>query len=373
MTFVEILGKPDQNHDKPKYMEAYIAVVEPERCGTLMKRLACDLPPKLTAASASTSENGSSRHHHVDFSHLKRVKRTIVKQTCVIKEVVDEDSAELTTLPKRRRSNADETIRLEIVLGAVSSLDAKFQDATVELQQTYDLRSIYKRSVPSRSAESEEEFKEFHSVWPIVYFANRTLECRERERQLSQEDIDMMISSMKAAIHDANEQVDGMTSKRRVGTVVVDPKTGRILARSSDERQLQTTSCGSSSNTISLNPLATSVLFAIQGVSRMERHHAMNHGMNSSTFQTGQYLCTGCDVYTTLEPTVYEAMALVHARVRRLVIGCRRRTLGNDAPGGLTDLSVHALPGTNHKYRAFVCDAESELAKACVQLRDCTK
>ena len=262
-----------------------------------------------------------------------------------------------TQSTKRRRSNGDEEIRLEIVLGAVAALDAMFQDAPDELMRTYELGKVSKSLLPSRSAESEQEHKEFQAAWPTVFFANKSAETLERLRQLSHDEISKMNSFMKAAIHDAHEQ-----DKLCIGTVIVDSTTGQVLARSSSERTLQSPAAND-------NPLATPTLLAIQAVSRLERTVATSHGIGSSTFQSGQYLCTGYDVYTTLEPTVFEAMALVHARIRRLVIGCRR----NNSLGGLTDMTVHGLPGTNHKYRVFLCELESELAKDCILLRDATR
>ena len=74
--------------------------------------------------------------------------------------------------------------------------------------------------------------------------------------------------------------------------------------------------------------------------------------MDSDSFKNGQYLCTGYDVYLSKEPGVFESMALVHSRVRR-VIFC----MSNKDDGGLggtgSAASVHELPGTNHRFRAF--------------------
>ena len=64
------------------------------------------------------------------------------------------------------------------------------------------------------------------------------------------------------------------------------------------------------------------------------------------------------DVYLTREPTAYEAMALVHSRVRRVIFGLEDTKMGG--LGGVTNNStsgikggIHCLPGTNHRYRAF--------------------
>ena len=70
------------------------------------------------------------------------------------------------------------------------------------------------------------------------------------------------------------------------------------------------------------------------------------------------------DVYLTKEPNVYEAMALVHSRVRRVVFGVRDKDMGG--LGGAANAAnrqntgIHSLPGTNHHYRVFRLDMEND-------------
>lgn len=72
------------------------------------------------------------------------------------------------------------------------------------------------------------------------------------------------------------------------------------------------------------------------------------------------------DLYTTIEPGVFEAMALVHSRIRRVVFG-----ISNCVDGGLggtgMETAVHALP-TNHHYRVFCCAPDSELFRKCKEI-----
>ena len=68
------------------------------------------------------------------------------------------------------------------------------------------------------------------------------------------------------------------------------------------------------------------------------------------------------DVYLTKEPNVYEAMALVHSRVRRVIFGVPDKGMGglggvvNSASSSEKCTGIHSLPGTNHHYRAFRLD-----------------
>jgi tRNA(Arg) A34 adenosine deaminase TadA len=342
--FIEVVAAPSSSTSKgnlPRYIEVYVAAVESKLCGALLKRLSDELPLK------AAGDDGVA-----DLTHLKRVKKTLTESVEGSGQVdIITDGASKTK--KRPRSKA--AMRLEVVMGDVPRIDRSYTHPVDELQAMYNVTSVFKRLVPSRPAESEQERLEFQSYWPVVYFEHRTMECRARGLCLNAEEITAMNDGMKAALQDAN--MYPLTAHPSTGTVVVDPKTGQICARSSEERKLQHADRN-------INPLATSVLMAVQGVSRQERQAAVSQGLDSAVFHAGQYLCTGLDVYCTHEPTTFEAMALVHARIRRLVFGFQCK----DALGGLTVMSVHALPGTNHKYRAFCCQEGSELEQACRKL-----
>jgi tRNA(Arg) A34 adenosine deaminase TadA len=136
----------------------------------------------------------------------------------------------------------------------------------------------------------------------------------------------------------------------------MDPKRNTIVSKASEELASQ----GSS---ITNNPLATPPILAIQGVSRRERQAALEKGMTSSDFRQGQYLCTGYDIFLLREPSMFESMALVHSRIRRVVFG-----INDAAEGGLggSGHSLHSLAGTNHHYRVFQCSQGSELRRICI-------
>ncbi|XP_064593909.1 probable inactive tRNA-specific adenosine deaminase-like protein 3 [Zonotrichia leucophrys gambelii] len=64
---------------------------------------------------------------------------------------------------------------------------------------------------------------------------------------------------------------------------------------------------------------------------------------------TGGYLLSGCDVFVTREPCALCAMALLHARVRRVFYGhaCAQGALG-------TRWGLHGHPRLNHRYRVWM-------------------
>lgn len=333
--FIEILPpNDDESKFESPLVEVYITLVEPRECGPLVKRLSHELP---------LNNKGSSSI--IDLSHLKRVK----KDEKVAKESVNDDNS---SGRKRPREATCSSQRLSVLLGAVQ--DTPTPD---ELKQRFQIEAVLTTHVPARLPKSNEEHKYFQTIWPTAYFPNKTEEFRDQQLQLSNEDIEMMQRGMREAILDANKGGD-------CGTVILSPSSGDVVVRSHDERLLQ-------QDPSTINPLSTGIILAIQAVSRKERQIAILKGMDDADFQQGQYLCTGYDVYTTREPTVFEAMALVHARIRRLVYGISSST--NDGSldcylGGISDSLVHALPGTNHKYRAFRCNESSDLWKECRRL-----
>ena len=93
--------------------------------------------------------------------------------------------------------------------------------------------------------------------------------------------------------------------------------------------------------------LATTLSLSLFGASRQHTHL-----MHSSSF------CgwVRYDLYTTHEPSVFEAMALVHSRIRRVVFG-RANPFDGGLGGTGPDTAVHCLAGTNHHYRVFFCAA----------------
>ncbi|KAL7495277.1 hypothetical protein ACHAWT_003721 [Skeletonema menzelii] len=299
---------------------------------------------------------------------------------------------------------------LDVLVGSAKQVNDSLNNAATTLNATspsllailakYGLSeqspNFIHQTLPGRPAKNKEERDEWNkSTWPTLFFEKKTTQFKQEEMSLTLEEIELMKNGMQEALADAmmgneqwkewKEQIIEPTSDKEIslsisGAVVVDPRTGSIVSRASQERKLQGMD-GDAKIWLSfpdyINPLSSAPLLAIQGVSRIERQVAVSNGMESDEFRGGQYLCTGYDVYLTKEPNIFEAMSLVHSRVRRVIFG-----IPDEGMGGLggpkssgQDAGIHSLPGTNHHYRAFRlnlsdgsdgCSAEAMTRKSLV-------
>lgn len=77
--------------------------------------------------------------------------------------------------------------------------------------------------------------------------------------------------------------------------------------------------------------------------------HAEIEALRAGGQALGSYRLTDTTLYVTLEPCPMCAMAIVHARVRRLVFGAWDPRAG--AAGSVTD--IFALPTLNHRVDVF--------------------
>jgi tRNA-specific adenosine deaminase 3 len=319
------------------YVDAYVARVPPQACGPLVQTIG------RLQHQASTRDGAAT-----DLRHLRRVRR---------RQVVG-DKAE----QKNDDDNASPPSQLElcVLLGTVRDLEqvCTAQHSTLATYATDTLGLapeivVHTERVPARMAESTDELEKFNAVWPTLFFPRQTLASRRQERRLTLADMAQMQIGLEAALQDT------------LGTIVLDPVTGHVVSRAQKEAARQPGL---------QNPLSTPTLLAMQGVSRREREAGSLGVADIDSEATrapkvGQYLCTGYDCYMVHEPTVFDSMALVHARVRRVVFGLAASKTATDPShhhvGGLTHYAVHALPNTNHKFRAFGCAEASALGQRC--------
>ena len=219
----------------------------------------------------------SSRHRSESIAHLKRV-RTVPLSTTT------------TDSPPTKKLKSETT--LQVLLGAV---DDSCQNDWSEVLNKYDA-SLETCWLPGRPAQSKEELEEFNKQWPTIYFHKKSQQHEQEQLALTRKDIDEMMDGLQFAIDDAKQAMQLMNGNENgrlctSGAIVMCPVTRTVVATANTER-IQQHAPGEPPPD-AMNPLCTSILLAIQGVSRKERAAAVGYGMDSETFQKGQYLCTG--------------------------------------------------------------------------------
>ncbi|XP_049653724.1 probable inactive tRNA-specific adenosine deaminase-like protein 3 [Accipiter gentilis] len=164
------------------------------------------------------------------------------------------------------------------------------------------------------------------SLWPWVRRGGAAAAPSESPPPLDAAEATAASAAMRAALAAARRGARrGMVP---AGAAAVEPATGRVLATAHDGRRGE-------------HPLAHAAIACLAAVARRRRRRGGEAG------EAG-YLCAGCDVYLTREPCALCAMALVHARVRRVLFGV-------PAPQGAlgTRYGLHGRRALNHRYRVY--------------------
>jgi len=346
-SFVEYLGLDDPSNttsNRSFTVDALAVDVDAKDCSRIVKTLSryLPLPPTL--------------------QHLKRVKKST---TNVVKdsEAKSPSQKRIRTEPEPEPKRPPSQQRLQILLGLspLSTLLESFEvvddseggklllspadqllalitneksslssstSGTTSLSESGLLQNII---VPNHPPNSQEEAKLANQLWPTHFFPLKTLEYQEQKRSLSLQEFEIMVNNVEELSTQNNE------------AFVFDPSSNRVLSKSGNEERLQNAATLETSSICQRNPLATPILLAIQGISRLERQGNSDH-----------YLCSGFHLYCNYEPCVFESMALVHSRFGRVIWA----SLTPDPPGsvlrqGISIHSIHCLPGTNHHFRAF--------------------
>ena len=80
-------------------------------------------------------------------------------------------------------------------------------------------------------------------------------------------------------------------------------------------------------------------------VEAIMKHHALK---KQKTVES-EYLCTGLDVYVTVEPSPMDAMALLHSRVARVFYHAHDHISGVLGSNGM----LHEAKTINHRYKVY--------------------
>ena len=420
---VEILSPKDNDtdNDTVRIIEAFCVHVEPRACSRVVKQLSSTLPLEDC------------------LSHLKRVRRrpshqitsteAIPKATSPVtdQQKVNQNThtskiknneggtSPLATGPKtslaldRPKKRHKPNFVLEILIGTYSRLHSKNEPSVKDHPIVREFGPLHSVMVPKYEPRSEQEWKEHNASWPTLYHPLRFEEYKKQQLALSETELkrmkdlmDRCISTRSVLIVDPNNHNpknpamnessnnENMNDGNTIDLGIV--SISRIEQGLQDQLSQQQQG-RSSSSLLGNNPLATPILLALQGVSRCEREvkitidgltavdtpstgaNLNKQQENQSQQKRGQYICTGYDMYSFYEPNVFEAMACLHSRLRRLVYfvpdiqstlcstdnksskgGSCVSNMDNDTVAwghGLSKHDIHHLSGTNHNYRAF--------------------
>lgn len=229
-----------------------------------------------------------------------------------------------------------------------------------------------------------------HELWPCNFHSDKYIEKLSTNTLFASTEISQHENYMKMAILVGTSAVKLNLSVQQLGVVIVDPKIGSVVALGYSEA--------------SENPCRHALMVAIDNVAKTQnggswtsyeppqgqsalnlsgfhpkllsviKQKFPNNSLGSSKFKRkseleepsdGPYLCTNYYAYSTHEPCVMCAMALVHSRVKRVFYGVKSPN------GGLGTLcKVHAVKDLNHHYEVFaeLCLDECKASERLVNL-----
>ena len=345
--FIEIQQQKQENN-LPEHIDCYILVnIDPKCCGNLARDLNAIFPLRDVGQSIDNTDDIPIKSEEVKLpatSHLKRIRRRaatvdelelIAHNTTRCQNdalanggndpnenghVCVSGSPQEETPKKRAKKNGTlRTWSLDILVGSIAAVDnllnvtaTSYETYTTSNTSTlesilskYDMSktNLVRQSLPGRPAETKEELQQWNAnLWPTLFFEKKTDQFKEEELQLSIEETNTMLEGMRAAVQDAivgrrkwqeyktailcrDDRTISFPGCDISGVVVMNPQSSSIVSRASDERVLQS---GNNAFPDEQNPLCTSTILAIQGVSRAERQNALGHGMESKEFKRGQ-------------------------------------------------------------------------------------
>jgi len=361
--FIEIIHKPPEEV-LPEWIECYIIKnLDPKCCGPLARDLNTILPLRIqtqtnnvqstTPSSSCITEEHDTTILFPNTEHLKRIRRRPAtdeeiqsrkaeegsltkhdsKETLTNEDVCDNHPTKKAKINNSKKKQS--SYSLDILVGSVSAVDDHLcsKESTSSLSLTtilerYNLSttssSFIRKSLPGRPAHTKVELNQWNtSVWPTLFYEEKTVQYKEEQLALTIEEVEMMKKGLDEAVKDALvvqqqckawREKDGTTTSNNdvlptlSGVVVLNPQNGVVVSKASDERHLQaiileedkleekkstyqSTAVMCSQWTCfpeEVNPLCTPVLLAIQGVSRQERQMALGVGMETEEFKRGQ-------------------------------------------------------------------------------------
>lgn len=237
----------------------------------------------------------------------------------------------------------------------------------------------------------------FGKFWPVLF---RPAGCNAEDENLSSAETKGRMVSLLTFLHQLS-----LKYREENLALIVNPLNEKIVMDSIYARiiLIERLAEGAASNcrqcdaadTIMSHPLYTPIMMCIEGVASLVRgdiscsdyrihldelspkeDYAKFQAQSeypaikvcSSTPETDQYLCTGLEAYVLWEPTIMEAMALVHSRISRVIYLHSRPQCG--ALGSA--VSLHNIASLNHHFRVVqgICEEFEDINE---NIPDCTR
>lgn len=190
------------------------------------------------------------------------------------------------------------------------------------------------RSVPSKPPKIRKQFDECNKLWPCNFHKVDYLEKLVSGDCFSDEDKRSNSKWMRLAVE---------SGKKSNGSGAVVALGNELIAVGSDM---------SSEHPVKHAPMVAIDLVArsqgggVWPLSPLDYHTSIP----PSTDVSGPYLCTGYDIFLSIEPCIMCCMALVHSRIRRIFFLNK-----NIFRGALVSVTkVQSIKALNHHYEVFV-------------------
>ena len=189
------------------------------------------------------------------------------------------------------------------------------------------------------------------SPWPVSFHPNRALEDLVHGRTFSDAEKSGVIERIRLLVN--KTEAGGYANSAMVmsphsGELGTSSNTGHILGHATMEVIAKVANLQLTNSTVSQ---CSPELADGQSCKRRRQEEPGGGKQSGDTGlgnQSGDYLCTGMDVYLATEPCVMCTMALVHSRISRIFFGSFRKDFGGIGEAKLQDVSA-----LNHNFQAF--------------------
>ena len=309
------------------------------------------------------------------LQHVKRVRKAVVDDQNVLQVLLFVSLPELhAQIVEKLRISCDSKTILKLQLLPTHMTDL--------------LQDFLSVKLATRPPLTRSQFNFSKEYWPVSFHEDKSITALIDCTLFSNEQLLKIEEHMKLAVKAAQK---GKCYDKNCcrGAVIVDPKLNTVISSAYDVINVEHTS----TKPLFQHPLHHAVMVAIDLVAKAQGGGAYNYGpflsntenpdgnlyfnpnfyknVTKNVYKTcapssgceqdskNHYICTGLDIYVTVEPCVMCSMALLHSRISRVFYG-----VASQAGGFGSAYKIHALKQFNHRFQVFKGILESD----CKQL-----